>query len=164
MANNNKKGNKRNFKDNLEDNNDNLKNDISQKKNRIKIINKKQLIKDKRILSDTSDDEPNHKNVENNFENMLTSLIKDFDPTKNPWCNESNKNIWSNESNKNIWNGEPIIVKAPFDLFFPKNNLEDDKRDENKPKKTDIDLASMAGDIKKLEIWLSKNVESENLI
>jgi len=148
MANNNK-GNKRNFKDNLNDNNDNSKNDISLKKNKIKITNKKQLI-DKKILSDTSDDEITNKNVENNFENMLTSLIKDFDPTKNPW----------GENNKNIWSSEPIIVKAPFDLFFPKNNLQDEKKDENKPKKTDVDLASLDGDIKKLEDWLSKNIDS----
>jgi len=147
MANNNKKGNKRNFKDNLNDN-DNSKNDISLKKNKIKITNKKQLINDKRILSDTSDDEPTNKNLENNFENMLTSLIKDFDPTKNPW----------GENNKNIWSSEPIIVKAPFDLFFPKNNLQDDKKDENKIKKTEVDLASLAGDIKKLDEWLSKNI------
>jgi len=153
MANNNKKGNKRNFKENL-DNNDNLKNDISQKKNKIKIVNKKQLV-DKTILSDTSDDEPNNKNVENNFENMLSSLIKDFDPTKNPW----------GENNKNMWSSEPIIVKAPFDLFFPKSNLtnENKEKEENKKKdvkKTEIDLASFAGDIQKLDEWLSKYVES----
>jgi len=147
---NNKKGNKRNFKDNLNDN-DNLKNDIGQKKNKVKIINKKQLINEKKILSDTSDDESINKNVENNFENMLTSLIKDFDPTKNPWGNESNKNIWSSE---------PIIVKAPFDLFFPKSNFQDEKNNDNKQKKTDIDLASLSGDIKKLEDWLSKNIDS----
>ena len=129
MANNIKKGNKRNLKDNLNenDNDNNSKNDISHKKNKIKIINKKQLIDEKklinkRILSDTSDEETNNKNVENNFENMLTSLIKDFDPNKNPWCNDKNKNIWSSE---------PIIVKAPFDLFFPKSNLQE----ENKEKK-----------------------------
>ena len=156
MANNNKKGNKRNFKDNFNDNNDILKNDISQKKNKIKIINKnkledKQLV-EKKILSDTSDDEPIHKNVENNFENMLSSLIKDFDPTKNPWGNEQNKNIWSSE---------PIIVKAPFDLFFPKSNLHDTKNDENKLKKTEIDLASMEGNINKLECWMAKNIEAE---
>jgi ATP-dependent Lon protease len=159
MANNNKKGNKRTFKDNLNDNNDNLKNDISQKKNKVKIVNKKQLV-EKKILSDTSDDESTHKNIENNFENMLTSLIKDFDPTKNPWGNESNKNPWGNESNKNIWNGEPIIVKAPFDLFFPKSSLQEEKKDEKKIIKTDIDLASFAGDIKKLDNWLSKNIDS----
>jgi len=132
MANNNKKGNKRNFKENLDEN------DIS-KKNKVKTLNKKQLVNNNKILSDTSDDEPTHKNIENNFENMLSSLIKDFDPNKNPWENE------------------PIIVKAPFDLFFPKN-LEVCKRDENKLKKTEIDLASIAGEIKKLDEWLSKNI------
>ena len=71
------------------DNND-LKNDISHK-NKIKIVNKKQII-DKKILSDTSDEEPINKNSENNFESMLSTLIKDFDPTKNPWGSEKNKN------------------------------------------------------------------------
>ena len=53
---------------------------------------------------------------------MLTSLIKDFDPNKISWSNDPNKNPWSNDlnKNKNIWSSEPIIVKAPFDLFFPK--------------------------------------------
>ena len=175
MANNIKKGHKRNLKDNLNDNNDNdnnSKNDISHKKNKIKIVNKKQLDKkqldekkliNKRILSDTSDDETNNKNVENNFENMLTSLIKDFDPNKNPWCNDKNKNIWTSE---------PIIVKAPFDLFFPKSNLQEENKEkkieiktENKTEnKTEIDLACIAGDIKKLDEWLSKNVDSNTFI
>ena len=148
---NNKKGNKRNIKDNLNNDDNILKNDIGQKKNKVKIVNKKQSINDKNILSDTSEDESvnqNIKNVENNFENMLSTLIKDFDPNKNPWGNDSSKNIWSNE---------PIIVKAPFDLFFPKNK----SPDENKEKKTDIDLACMAGDIKKLDDWLSKNISSD---
>ena len=141
MSNNIKKGNKRNFKDKLsEEKTDNITTeDISHKKNKVKIVNKKPLI-DKKILSDTSDDD-NIKNVENNFENMLTSLIKDFDPTKNPWHNE------------------PIIVKAPFDLFFPKNNsLAENK--EKIEKKTEIDLACLEGDIKKLDDWLSKNISS----
>jgi ATP-dependent Lon protease len=142
MANNNKKGNKRNFKDNLNDDNNDLKNNISHK-NKIKLVNKKQL-SDKKILSDTSDDEPNDKNIENNFENMLSTLIKDFDPSKNPW------------------NNEPIIVKAPFDLFFPKNNLQEGSKEKNTESKTktEIDLASFTGDIKKLDDWLSKNIES----
>ena len=162
MANNNNKGNKRNFKDKLNDekpnnttNNDTTNNnttnnniineDISHNKNKVRIVNKKQLadkkqLVDKKQLSETSDDEnDNIKNVENNFENMLSTLIKDFDPNKNPW------------------QSEPIIIKAPFDLFFPKNNL----LDENKEKKiitTEIDLACLTGDIKKLDSWLLKNV------
>jgi len=151
MANNNKKGNKRNFKDNLNYDND-LKNDISHK-NKIKIVNKKQQI-DKKILSDTSDEEPINKNSENNFESMLSTLIKDFDPTKNPWGSDQNKNMWSSE---------PIIVKAPFDLFFPKNNLTTEKEGNKEKdfKKTEIDLACLAGDIKKLNDWLSKNISSD---
>jgi ATP-dependent Lon protease len=152
MANNNKKGNKRNFKDNLNYDNNDLKNDISHK-NKIKIVNKKQII-DKKILSDTSDEEPINKNSENNFESMLSTLIKDFDPTKNTWGSDQNKNMWSSE---------PIIVKAPFDLFFPKSNLTTEKEGNKEKdfKKTEIDLACLAGDIKKLNDWLSKNISSD---
>lgn len=125
MANNNNKGNKRNFKDKLNDekpnnttNNDTTNNnttnnniineDISHNKNKVRIVNKKQLadkkqLVDKKQLSETSDDEnDNIKNVENNFENMLSTLIKDFDPNKNPW------------------QSEPIIIKAPLIYFFQK--------------------------------------------
>ena len=80
----------------------------------------------------------------NNFESIINSLMKELD-NKNPWITN-----------------EPIILKAPIDIFFNKlPHLPNDKPQTEKNlknKSTDIDIASANGDLTKLENWLHKSL------
>jgi ATP-dependent Lon protease len=87
----------------------------------------------KKNVSKINTNENNQEKLNDNFESIINSLMKELD-NKNPW-----------------FSNEPIILKAPIDIFFNKiPTTVNDKVTKN----TDIDIASATGNLSKLEDWL----------
>jgi len=90
----------------------------------------------------TTNDKDDEK-LNDNFENIINTLMKELD--------NNNKNPW--------FTTEPIILKAPIDIFFNKIPTSfNDKFIKN----TEIDLASANGNLSKLEEWLHLAITNDD--